>query len=55
MAAAYGIVLGDDFMKTYKAYGTELMYAGIPIDRNLLNRKSMDFASLLFIIKQAEA
>lgn len=55
MAAAYGIVLGDDSMKTYKAYGTELMYAGIPIDRNLLNRKSMDFASLLFIIKQADA
>ncbi|WP_124068172.1 alpha-galactosidase [Clostridium sp. E02] len=32
-------------------YGSELMYAGIPIDRNLLNG---DFASLLIQIKKAE-
>ena len=55
LEAAYGIRANNNPRKTYQAYGTELMYAGIPIDRNLLNRKSMDFASLLFIIKQADA
>lgn len=53
LAAAYGIKLGDNPVKTFQAYGAELMYAGIPIDRDALKRKSMDFASLLFVIKQA--
>ncbi len=52
MAAAYGIKLEADPVKTYQAYGTELMYVGIPIDRDALNRKSMDFASVLFEIRQ---
>ncbi|GFI51408.1 alpha-galactosidase AgaA [Lachnospiraceae bacterium] len=52
LAATYGLKIEKDTVKTYKAYGSELMYAGIPIDRNLLNNKSMDFSSLLFVIKQ---
>ena len=31
----------------YRAYGDELMYAGIPVDRELLNKEGGDFASLL--------
>lgn len=53
LAEIYGIRLGEN-KKVYRAYGTELMYAGIPIDRGELNRRSMDFSSLLFIIKQVE-
>ena len=52
MMAVYGVKIGSDPVKTYQAYGTELMYAGIPINRDLLNRKSMDFSSLLFMITQ---
>ncbi len=52
MAEVYGIDLDADTVHTYQAYGSELMYAGIPISREDLNRKSMDFGSLLFILKQ---
>ena len=51
-AEVYGIKMDTDLVRAYQAYGTELMYAGIPIDRETLNRKSMDFGSLLFVIKQ---
>ena len=54
LAAAYGIRIDAHPHKTYQAYGTELMYAGIPINRDTLNKKSMDFSSLLFVIKQIE-
>ena len=39
---------------SYEAYGDELMYAGIPIDRNLLTKRGGDFASLLYVIESAE-
>lgn len=45
-------VLGET--KSYKAYGSELMYAGIPIDREELNEKGGDFASLLYVLKKIE-
>lgn len=34
-----------------QAYGNELMYAGIPIDREMLNKKGGDFASVLYTLK----
>lgn len=40
--------------KFYQAYGSELMYAGIPIDREELNEKGGDFASLLYVLKKIE-
>ena len=45
-------VLGET--KSYQAYGSELMYAGIPIDREELNEKGGDFASLLYVLKKIE-
>ena len=45
-------VLGET--KFYQAYGSELMYAGIPIDREELNEKGGDFASLLYVLKKIE-
>lgn len=41
-------------IKTYQAYGDELMYLGIPIDREDLNKKGGDLASLLYIIKKVK-
>ena len=38
----------------YQAYGDELMYVGIPLDRERLNKKGGDFASLIFVLKEAE-
>lgn len=38
----------------YQAYGDELMYAGIPVDREVLNKKGGDFASLIFVLRKAE-
>ncbi|MDO5135761.1 MAG: alpha-galactosidase [Eubacteriales bacterium] len=35
---------------SYLAYGSELMYAGIPISREILNKKGGDFASVLFTL-----
>lgn len=40
--------------KEYRAYGDELMYAGIVIDRELLNRKGGDFASLIFVLQEIQ-
>ena len=34
-------------------YGNQLMYAGIPIDRDLFSKDIGDFASLLFMIEKA--
>lgn len=33
------------------AYGNELMYVGIPVDRNALNEKGGDFASILYTLE----
>ena len=38
----------------YQAYGDELMYVGIPVDRERLNKKGGDFASLIYVLKEAE-
>jgi alpha-galactosidase len=38
-------------LKSYKAYGDELMNIGIIIDRGTLDREGGDFASLLYTIK----
>ena len=40
---------------TYRAYGDELMYAGIPVSRKYLTRKGGDFSALLFLISETEA
>lgn len=40
--------------KEYQAYGDELMYAGIVIDRELLNKNGGDFASLIFVLQEAQ-
>ena len=48
----YQVILADEPAKTYEAYGDELMYGGITIDRMELNRRGGDFASLLFVIKK---
>lgn len=47
----YDVKCGDT---VYQAYGDELMYAGIPIDREVLNQKGGDFASLLYVLQEAE-
>lgn len=39
--------------KKYQAYGDELMYAGIPFSRELLNQMGGDFSSLIFVLKAA--
>jgi alpha-galactosidase len=40
-------------LKSYKAYGDELMNIGIVIDRGTLDNEGGDFASLLFTIKES--
>ena len=37
-----------------RAYGNELMYAGIPIDREILNKKGGDFASVLYTLEAVQ-
>ncbi len=37
-----------------RAYGNELMYAGIPIDREALNKKGGDFASILYTLEAVQ-
>lgn len=54
MAEVYGITMDMNAEKVYHAYGAEIMYAGLPIDRMDLNKAGGDFASLLFEIKQTE-
>jgi alpha-galactosidase len=53
-AAIYGIKEDPHAVITYKAYGDELMYAGIPIDREDLNKKGGDFSALIFTLKKVE-
>jgi len=52
--ALYQVSLEGAPQKDYKAYGDELMYAGIPVDRTELNRRGGDFASLLYVLKEIE-
>ena len=54
IAEAYGHKTDEDSVKTYRAYGDELMSAGIPIDREELNKKGGDFASLLYTLKKVD-
>ena len=44
-------ILGGSWERTY---GDELMRAGIPVDRQELNKKGGDFASLLYTIKKVD-
>ncbi len=48
----YQVSLEGGSQKEYKAYGDELMYAGIPVDRTELGRRGGDFASLLYVLKE---
>ncbi|MDO5136385.1 MAG: alpha-galactosidase [Eubacteriales bacterium] len=41
---------GDARTASRQVYGSELMYAGIPISREILNQKGGDFASVLFTL-----
>ena len=41
--------------RTLQLYGNELMNAGIPVERKLLDKLGGDFTSLLFVIKAVEA
>ncbi len=52
--ALYEVSLDYGETEVYKAYGDELMHVGIPIDRELLNAKGGDFASLLYVLKKAD-
>ena len=54
IAEAYGHKTDEDSVKTYQAYGDELMSAGIPIDREELKKKGGDFASLLYTLKKVD-
>ena len=50
----YQVSLSGTPGKDYKAYGDELMYGGIPVDRTELDRRGGDFASLLYVLQEAE-
>lgn len=54
LAKRYGYDTVGNQVKTYEAYGDELMRAGIPVDRQDLNKKGGDFASLLYTIKKVD-
>ena len=54
LAKRYGYDTEENQVKTYEAYGDELMRAGIPVDRQELNKKGGDFASLLYTIKKVD-
>ena len=54
LAKHYGYEAEGNQVKTYEAYGDELMRAGIPVDRQDLNKKGGDFASLLYTIKKVD-
>lgn len=45
---------GDEEPSSYEAWGDELMYAGIPVNRKLFTKRGGDFASLLYVIEAAE-
>ena len=50
--AVYQVTLEGAQHKEHKAYGDELMYAGIPVDRRELDRRGGDFASLIYVLKE---
>lgn len=39
--------------KSFKSYGDELMYVGIPVDRDDLNRQGGDFAAIIYKLKKS--
>lgn len=45
---------GEGAVEVMQAYGDELMYAGIVIDREELNRNGGDFASVLYTLKKVQ-
>lgn len=49
---AYGLEVEDSMEKKFQAYGDELMHAGLVIDRQWLNLKGGDFASLIFVLQE---
>ena len=51
LAKRYGYDTEENQVKTYEAYGDELMRAGIPVDRQELI-KGWRFASLLYTIRK---
>lgn len=52
--AQYGMAVETEEERVYRAYGDELMYAGIPVSREDLNKKGGDFTSLLYVIRAVE-
>ena len=53
LAKLYGIKVEKECVKTFQAYGDELMHAGLVIDRTALNTKGGDFTSLIYVLKEA--
>jgi alpha-galactosidase len=52
--AFYGLHKSADAVKTFRMHGNTLMYAGIPISREILTCKGGDFSSLLFEIQEVK-
>ena len=50
----YGIKPDDATQRTLRLHGSTLMYAGIPISRQLLALRGGDFTSILFEIEEVE-
>ncbi len=50
-ALIYGINTEGEQVRTYRAYGDELMNMGLVIDRVWLNMRGGDFASLIYTLK----
>ena len=52
--AFYGLHADAAKEKTFRMHGSTLMYAGIPISREILTSKGGDFSSLLFEITEVK-
>ncbi len=50
----YGLKEGGDTVKTYQAYGDELMNAGLVIERLWLTIRGGDFSSLVYTLKEVK-
>ncbi len=51
-ALIYGINTEGEQVRTYQAYGDELMHAGLVIDRVWLNMRGGDFSSLIYTLNE---
>ena len=38
-------------VSSFRAFGDELMYAGIPVDRGMLTRAGGDFAAVIYVLE----